>query len=240
MASEEKIICLVAAAGRGVRLGREIPKSFYPVEGRTLLAMSIENLLKWGGISVFVVIVPPGWEEKAEELLSKEVPDAVVRVVAGGSTRQESVAIGLKEADGAELILIHDACRPFVSPSLVERVVAEARVSGAAVPVLQTTDTLGRLRGKELESMVPRDRVVGIQTPQGFRAEVLKKAYHNDEDLIRTATDESSLVLLADMPVKAVEGERWNIKVTVREDLDIIKSFLAGRKLDLPETDDPE
>ena len=234
---EEKIVCLVAAAGRGIRLGKEFPKSFYPVEGRTLLERSIESLVRWGRISTFVVMVPPGWEEKAKKLLSEEMPKVDVRVVAGGKTRQESVAIGLKEADGATLILIHDACRPFVSPSLIERVVSEASSSGAAVPALQATDTLGRLRGEELEAILPRDRVVGIQTPQAFRAEVLKKAYLADEDLIRVATDESSLVLAADMPVKVVEGERWNIKVTVKEDIDIITSFLEGRKLDLPETE---
>ncbi|MBN2184814.1 MAG: 2-C-methyl-D-erythritol 4-phosphate cytidylyltransferase [Candidatus Krumholzibacteriota bacterium] len=234
---EEKIFCIVAAAGRGIRLGKEYPKSFYPVEGRTLLERSIESLAKWGRISTFVVMVPPGWEEKAKKLLSKEMPKIDLRVVAGGKTRQESVAIGLKEIDGDPLILIHDACRPFVSPSLIERVVSEAGISGAAVPVLQATETLGRLRGEELEAILPRDRVVYIQTPQAFRAQVLKKAFMADEDLIRVATDESSLVLASDMPVKVVEGERWNIKVTVREDIDIIRSFLAGRKLDLPDTE---
>ena len=192
---EEKIFCIVAAAGRGVRLGKEFPKSFYPVEGRTLLERSIESLARWGRISAFVVMVPPGWEEKAEKLLSGKMPKVDLRIVAGGKTRQESVAIGLKEVDGAALVLIHDACRPFVSPSLIERVVSEASSSGAAVPVLQATDTLGRLRGEELEAILPRDRVVAIQTPQAFKTEVLKKAFLADEDLIRVATDESSLVL---------------------------------------------
>ncbi len=232
---EEKIVCLVAAAGKGLRFGRGLPKSFYPVEGSALLVRSIQSLGKWKGISEFVVMVPSGWEERARELLADELPGLNIHVVAGGETRQESVAIGLKEAVGANLLLIHDACRPFVSPSLIDRVISEARRSGAAVPVLQMTDTLGRLRGEELESIVPREKVVGIQTPQAFRAEVLKKAYERESDAVRIATDESSLVLAADMPVKVVEGERWNIKVTVKEDLEIITSFLAGKKLNLPD-----
>jgi len=228
---ETKIVCLVAAAGRGLRFGRELPKSFFQVEGRALLSRSLDCLRVWGGISRFVVMVPAGWEEKASEILSAEIGDRSIRVVAGGETRQESVRRGLAEAEGAGIVLIHDACRPFVSTRLIERVVAGAREHGAAVPALQATDTLARLRGEELESIVPRGGVVGIQTPQAFRMDVLKKAYDTSEDVIATSTDESSLVLAAGMNVKVVEGERWNIKVTVKEDLEIMASFLAGKKL---------
>lgn len=232
---KERVVCLVAAAGRGLRFGREMPKGFFPVEGRTLLARSIESIGAWGGVSHFVVMVPAGWEEKAEEVLSGELSGVRTRVVAGGETRQESVAIGLYEAGDSDIVLIHDACRPFVSPALVERVVAEARRSGAAVPALQVTDTLARLRDDVLESIIPREKAVGIQTPQAFRTDVLKKAYDTAKEAITTSTDESSLVLAAGMPVKAVEGERWNIKVTVKEDIGIISSFLSGKKLKFPE-----
>ena len=92
----------------------------------------------------------------------------------------------------------------------------------------------------DFDGILPRDRVVRIQTPQAFKAEILKEAFLAGKDLIGVATDESSLVLANDRPVKVVEGERWNIKVTVREDIDIITSFLAGRKLDLPDADPPE
>jgi 2-C-methyl-D-erythritol 4-phosphate cytidylyltransferase len=85
-----------------------------------------------------------------------------------------------------------------------------------------------------LEGIVPRERVVGIQTPQAFRIDVLRAAFEAAGETIGSATDESSLVLAAGFPVKAVEGERWNIKVTVKEDLEIVASFLAGKKLELP------
>lgn len=228
-----RIVCLVAAAGRGLRFGRELPKSFYPVEGKTLLARSIESIDAREGIDRFIVMVPSGWEDKASQLLAGELDGVKVKVVAGGETRQESVEIGLGEAAGAEIVLIHDACRPFVSPRLVDRVIEEAGRSGAAVPVLQATDTLGRMRGEELESIVPRDRVVAVQTPQGFRKDILEEAYKASREVIKRSTDESSILLAAGIPVKVVEGERWNIKVTVKEDLEIISSFLAGRKLDL-------
>lgn len=230
----ERIVCIVAAAGRGVRFGREMPKSFYPVEGRPLLAWSLRALDAWGRIAEYVVMVPSGWEAEASREIAAAVPGACVRVFAGGETRQESVAIGLASIEEADLVLVHDACRPIVSVPLIARVAAAAREHGAAVPVLQVVETIARLRDDVLEGIVPRERVVGIQTPQAFRFDVLSKAMRAAGEAVRAATDESSLVLQAGHTVKVVEGEVWNIKVTVKEDLDIMGSFLSGRRLDLP------
>ncbi|HSG27228.1 MAG TPA: IspD/TarI family cytidylyltransferase, partial [Candidatus Krumholzibacterium sp.] len=203
-----EVVCLVAAAGRGLRFDRETPKSFHLFEGRSLLARTVEALSACARIDRFVVMVPPGWEEKAIAELPSDGPGARITVVTGGETRQESVQIGLENAGDAEIVLIHDAARPFVSSTLIERVIAAARETGAAVPALLATDTLGRLRGEELEAIVPRDRVVGVQTPQGFRTGILKRAYEASSELISESTDESSLVLAANMPVKVVDGER--------------------------------
>lgn len=230
----ETIVGIIAAAGRGIRFGREMPKSFHPVEGRTLLVRSIEGLDAWKGISRYVVVVPAGWEDEARKRLGSEIPGLDCTVLPGGETRQESVSIGLAEAGDADLVVVHDACRPIVSPSLIQRVVDAARAQGAAVPVLEVTDTLGRLRDEALEGIVPRERVVGIQTPQVFSAAVLRSAFGAADDTIRAATDESSLVLAAGHPVRAVEGERWNIKVTVKEDLAVVAAMIAGKRLELP------
>jgi 2-C-methyl-D-erythritol 4-phosphate cytidylyltransferase len=232
--SGENIVCLVAAAGRGKRFGREMPKAFHPIEGRSLIVRSLQSLGAWGGISRFVVMVPQGWEEKAEEEIGGRFSGTDIAVRPGGETRQESVSIGLEASSDADIILVHDAARPFVSPSLVERVVEGVREAGAAVPALQITDTLGRLRGEDLVSIVSRDKVVAVQTPQGFKREVLEKAFEAAGGSDRKMTDESSLVLAAGMPVKVVRGERWNVKVTVKDDLRIVESFLSGRILELP------
>jgi 2-C-methyl-D-erythritol 4-phosphate cytidylyltransferase len=231
--TDEKIVCLVAAAGKGKRFGRETPKTFHPVEGQTLLVRSLMSLSAWEGISRFIVMVPEGWEKQAEEDLAANFSGIEVMVTAGGESRKESVAIGLEAAGDADMILVHDAARPFVSPALIGRVVAAVRETGAAVPALQMTDTLGRLRGEELDSIIPRDKVVGIQTPQGFRTEVLRKAFEAAEGSGQKMTDESSLVLAAGMPVKVVDGERWNVKVTVKDDIEIVTSFLSGARLNL-------
>jgi 2-C-methyl-D-erythritol 4-phosphate cytidylyltransferase len=227
---QQKIVCLVAAAGRGIRFGREMPKSFHPVGGRSLLVWSIEGLRLVPSIGRFVVMVPQGWEQTAREQLEREIPDCEAAVIAGGETRQESVEIGLAEAGAAEIVLVHDAARPCFSAGLVERVIEAALRAGAAVPVLQATDTLGRIRDDDLEAIVPRERVVGIQTPQGFRTAVLRRAFEEVRASGLRATDESSLVLAAGMPVKVVEGERRNIKVTVKEDLEIVAGFLGVRR----------
>jgi 2-C-methyl-D-erythritol 4-phosphate cytidylyltransferase len=230
----EQIVCIVAAAGRGIRFGREMPKSFYPVEGRPLLAWSLRALRAWGGVSSFVVMVPTGWVSEAERELASEIQGPGHRVLVGGDTRQESVAIGLASVKKADIVLVHDACRPIVSVALIERVVEAAREHGAAVPALAVTETLGRLRDEALEGIVPRERVVGIQTPQGFRFDVLSHAFKAAGEAIRTATDESSLVLAAGHSVRVVEGEVWNFKVTVKEDLEVMSSLLAGKKLEFP------
>jgi len=224
----EQTACLVAAAGRGVRFGRETPKAFHPVEGKTLLARSVGRLAASGAIGRFIVMVPEGWEEKGREEASGAAGGVPLTVLAGGETRQESVAAGLAEAGGEGIILVHDAARPFVSASLVERVVEAAIEAGAAVPALQVTDTLGRIRDDRLEAIVPRDRIIGIQTPQAFRAEVITRAFEEAAKSGAVSTDESSLVLAAGMHVRVVEGERWNIKITVRDDLDIAASLIAG------------
>ena len=231
--TDGKIVCLVAAAGRGKRFGREMPKAFHPVEGMSILARSLKSLSAWGGISRFVVMVPEGWEEQAREDIDAHLPGIDAVVIAGGETRQQSVRIGLEKAGDAGIVLVHDAARPFVSPALIERVVEGVRQTGAAVPALHMTDTLGRLRGEELDAIVPRDKVVGIQTPQGFSADVLRRAFEAAGGSELKMTDESSLVIAADMPVKVVDGERWNVKITVKGDLEIVGAFLAGRKLDV-------
>ena len=231
--TREKISCIIAAAGRGVRFGREMPKSFYPVEGRPLLAWSLRALGAWGRIADYVVMVPPGWEAEAARELAEEAPGAPVRVLAGGETRQESVAIGIESIEGADLVLVHDACRPIVSVQLIERVAAAAREHGAAVPALQVVDTSGaqgrRPRGNRPARSRRRDR----RRPQAFRYDVLSKALRASGEAARTATDESSLVLQAGHHVKVVDGEVWNIKVTVKEDLEIMGSFLSGRRLEI-------
>jgi len=225
---QKQIVCLVAAAGRGVRFGREMPKSFYPVGGRSLLVWSIEGLRDCPSIGRFVVMVPQGWEETAREQLEREIPDLTANVIAGGETRQESIEIGLGEAGEAGIVLVHDAARPCFSTGLVQRVIEATLQAGAAVPALQVTDTLGRIRDDDLEAIIPRERVVGIQTPQGFRTAVLRRAFEEARSSGLRATDESSLVLAAGMPVKVVEGERRNIKVTVKDDLGIVAGFLGG------------
>ncbi len=236
---ERNVICIMAAAGKGLRFGREMPKSFYPVEGMTLLGWSLKGIDAWGGVSSYIVVVPAGWEDKAGETIRREVPGLNCTVLPGGETRQESVVIGLKAVERAEVILVHDACRPVVSVELVGRVVDAAGRYGAAVPALQVTETLGRLRDEVLEGIVPRERVIGIQTPQGFRFDMLKKAFETAGEIKRTATDESSLMFAAGLPVHVVEGERWNIKVTVKEDLEIMSSFLAGKRLAFNGQDSP-
>jgi len=155
----EKNVCIIPAAGRGIRFSRDLPKSFYPIEGRTLLARSIAAVAAWGGVSRFVVMVLSGMEDRARETLAPELEEIEYSVHAGGETRQESVARGLAEVGEADLVLVHDASRPVFSVPMVERIVKAAREYGAAVPVLQVTDSIARdPRRGDRERHPPRPR----------------------------------------------------------------------------------
>jgi 2-C-methyl-D-erythritol 4-phosphate cytidylyltransferase len=216
---------VVAAAGRGERLGSERPKAFVPLGDRVLLAESLERLDRCEWIDAIVVVAPPGWEEPAIVLAEELVASKIAAVVAGGATRAESVRNALVEVPAEALVvLVHDAARPLVTDAVVERVLA-ALADGydGAVPSLPVADTLKRVdRGIVLET-VDRSSVVAVQTPQAFRADVLRAAY---EDPLDGATDCASLVERRGGRVRLVEGDPRLLKITSSDDLALVASWL--------------
>src|SRR4051794_3691367 len=183
---------IVAAAGRGDRLGADRPKAFAALGGRVLLAESVERLEDCDAIDAIVVAAPVGWEESAILLAEELGAGKVVSVVAGGETRTASVAAALAEvADDAEAVLVHDAARPLVTEAVVERLLAALR-DGAdgAVPGLAVADTVKRVDGERVVETLARDALVAVQTPQAFAADVLRAAYASGDE----ATDCAALV----------------------------------------------
>jgi 2-C-methyl-D-erythritol 4-phosphate cytidylyltransferase len=158
---------VLVAAGRGERRGGDRPKAFAYLGGRPLLAESLERLERCDAIDAIVVVAPPGWEEPVI-LLAEELSAAkVAACVPGGSTRSQSVRIGLAEvADDANVVLVHDAARPLLPQELVERLL-EAIAGGydGAVPGLAVTDTIKRTAGEIVTETLPRSELVAVQTP---------------------------------------------------------------------------
>lgn len=216
---EQAVWAIVVAAGRGRRFGGGRPKQFFLWGGQSLLQHTLLALwpaASWQGL---VVAVPHGQEQQRELLPAALKNEPRVRLVAGGERRRDSVQAALRtlpEGDG--LVMVHDGVRPRVSAALIERVLAGARENGACVPVVTPRDTVKRLEpAGRVAGTLERQGLGLAQTPQGFRLEVLRRAYRQagPDDF----TDDAAVVEASGQPVAWVEGEVDNIKVTERSDL---------------------
>ena len=219
---------VLAAAGRGERLGVDRPKAFAPLGGRPMLAESLERLEASPWIDSIIAVAPPDWEEPVILLAEELGCGKVVASVAGGGSRAESVQIGVREvADDAAVILVHDAARPLLPDEVIERVLAPLNEGwDGAVPGLPLVDTVKRVRAGAVEETLPRAELVGVQTPQAFVASVLRVALAGSEE----ATDCSSLVEAQGGRVKVVEGDPRLLKVTTAEDLALVEGWLGGMR----------
>lgn len=234
------VAALVPAAGRGERLGGGgLPKALREIGGIPMLVHAVRSLLAAPSVGLVVVAAPAEHLERIRALLAAGGVDGVgcadgdgvgCVVVAGGPTRAQSVrrALAALPAGGdADVVLVHDAARPFVPASVVEAVVAAVR-SGhdAVVPVLPLPDTVKRVApdGRVLET-VTREHLYGAQTPQGFRPGLLRAAHCDDQP---TATDDAVLVERMGLPVWTVPGSEQAFKVTTPADLVRAEALLAG------------
>jgi 2-C-methyl-D-erythritol 4-phosphate cytidylyltransferase len=218
---------VLAAAGRGERLGSDRPKAFARLGARPLLAESLERLEGSDWIDQIVIAAPPDWEEPsilvAEEIAATKVSSAVT----GGASRSESVRLALAEvSEDAAVVLVHDAARPLLAAAVIERVLAPLSEGwDGAVPVLPIADTVKRVDGDRVVETLRRDDLVAVQTPQAFLPDVLRRALAGD---VSAATDCSSLVEAAGGRVKAVEGDPGLLKVTNPADLALVERRLTA------------
>jgi len=202
---------IVVAAGRGTRFGGA--KQFARLGDSTLLDRAVSTAYEHAN-GVVVALAPD----------AEWVPPPGVVVTAGGATRSESVRAGLAIVpDDAQVVVVHDAARPLASPALFDAVI-RAVLAGAdgAIPVRPLVDTIKRVRRGQVLETLPRDDLVAVQTPQAFRASVLRAAHAAGG----TDTDDSALVEAAGGTVVCVPGDPRNLKVTVASDLDVVRALL--------------
>ena len=213
---------IVAAAGRGDRLGLDRPKAFASLRGRPLLAESLERLDATDWVDAIVVAAPEGWEEPAILLAEELGCGKVSSCVTGGPTRADSVRLALAEVpDDAAVVLVHDAARPLVTEETVARVLAPLGEGwDGAVPGLPLADTVKRVSDDAVVETVARDDLVTVQTPQAFVAAVLRSASTGE------ASDCAALVERAGGRVKVVPGDPRLLKVTEPSDLELVASWL--------------
>lgn len=217
MMTSDAVVAIIPAAGQGRRMGGETPKQYLPLEGRPLLWFTLAALERSPLIRALILVVRPEDHQFAGQLASGF---AKVRcLVSGGGERGDSVRAGLEATTPEDgLVLVHDAVRPFVSLPLIERVVAAVREWGAAIPALPVRETIKVVGDGQVVETPRRSRLWAAQTPQGFRRSLLLEAFGRQGGGA-PATDEAALVEGLGHPVRVVEGEVGNIKITTPEDL---------------------
>lgn len=226
---QPSVAAVIAAGGTGSRIGALQPKQFLEVGGKPILERTVEALLAIENLVIVIIALPHEHIAQAEEMLARTPWKVPVVCTPGGPTRQESVRLGcLKAPADVDIILVHDAVRPFCDREMLQRVVAAAWSTGGAVPGLPATETIQRVsrRGRVLKTP-PRDELYAIQTPQCFRANLLRSALECASREGFEGSDESSLVRRIGQPVKVVQGSPENIKITRPLDLEIAERLVA-------------
>jgi 2-C-methyl-D-erythritol 4-phosphate cytidylyltransferase / 2-C-methyl-D-erythritol 2,4-cyclodiphosphate synthase len=219
------VSAILAAGGRGLRLGHSRPKQLLEVAGRPILERSVSLLHDHPDVSEVIVALPQELvDEPPDYLLSTTKP---LRIVPGGERRQDSVAAAFRlVSEEADVVLVHDAARPFASANLVARTIAAAAGSGAALAAVGARDTVKEVHEHVVRATLDRRTIYLAQTPQAFRRDVLRDALAIGED----ATDEAALAERAGHAVTIVDGEASNIKITTPEDLAIAEAIARGGK----------
>jgi len=221
-----EVAVIVVAAGSGTRLGAAWPKAFVRLDERTLLEHALAGIAGMTGPATVVVVAP----ETLLDAAGAAAPGAIV--VAGGASRQASVARGLAALPGgAEVVLIHDAARALTPAALFDRVAAEVVASGAGVvPALAVADTVKRVGAGLVLETLDRDELVAVQTPQGFPREAIERAY---AAAVREETDDAALVAALGVPVRTIRGDELAFKITTPADLERAR-LLLGRDRPVP------
>lgn len=220
-------IVIIPAAGIGSRFGSEIPKQYVELDGTPILAWTIDRFLESGLVSRLIVATSA--EDKWWPDLFESRRWEKVERVQGGATRQESVRAALRVAGDDGLVAVHDAVRPYFRLETFRRLLETAEKAGAALPALPLRETVHRVVDGEVKGSPDRSELWSAQTPQCFRLELLQEVMERAWHEGATGTDEASLVARYDHPVKVVEGDVGNIKITTPDDIVLIEELLKGR-----------
>jgi 2-C-methyl-D-erythritol 4-phosphate cytidylyltransferase len=227
-----RVAAIIAAAGVGQRMGQAIPKPYLLLGGKPILARTLQIFETIPEVlQVLVVVHPDDLDYCQDNVISPFGFKKVLRLVPGGKERQDSVYHALKvlqKEDDLEIILVHDAVRPFITPEYIHRVIQAARRHGAAVLGWPAQDTLKQVNSQgQVLGTLDRQDIWQIQTPQGFQAPLLWRAFVEAYSRDFYGTDEASLVEELQHPVVVVPGSPVNFKITTPEDLQLAEALLS-------------
>jgi 2-C-methyl-D-erythritol 4-phosphate cytidylyltransferase len=223
---------VLLAAGRGRRLKNSVPKAYLELDRRPLLWYSLREFALCAQVSQIVVVIHREDRELFERSLGAKGRSPLqtrkrTEIVYGGEQRQDSALAGVLAA-AEKYVLLHDAARPLISAELLTRVIEATQVHSAAVPALPITDSLKRIQENEIVESVDREELVRVQTPQGFRKDLILHALQQAHKEKRYFTDEAgALLALLGVRAKIVPGEELNVKVTTPSDLELARLWLS-------------
>ena len=216
---------VVVAGGRGKRMGGATPKQFMELCGTPILMHTLRRFADYDPDINLIVVLPADEITRWEGLCAQHRFDLRHRIVAGGEERFHSVKNALALTNGDELVAIHDGVRPFVSIETIARCFERARADGAAIPVTDVTESLRYFEDSESSVAVNRNKYKTVQTPQTFRADILKAAY--EQEFTSDFTDDASVVERYGHRIAMVEGNRENIKITSPFDMKVAEVILG-------------
>jgi 2-C-methyl-D-erythritol 4-phosphate cytidylyltransferase len=222
---------IIVAAGKGYRMGSNVPKQYLEMGGRPIVAHTLDVFCASGLFEEVILVIPPGdGEYVREHVLTGCIAKNLVRMVEGGNERQQSVYNGLMTLPGdAGVVIVHDAVRPFLTAGLIEKSLHAARRYGAAVTGMPVKDTIKKVDSSGFVVETPDRRTLwSVQTPQAFRYKLLLEAHRQAAAEGWKATDDAMLIERMGQPVRMIEGSYNNIKITTPEDLILAKQFVSS------------
>jgi 2-C-methyl-D-erythritol 4-phosphate cytidylyltransferase len=224
-----KNTAIILGGGIGKRVLGEIPKQFLPLDMRPMIVHTVEAFQQSPSIDAIVVVVPSGWEERCSDELQPYHCDKVTGVITGGETRQLSCwqALQYLAADPPHICVIHDAARPLVTGEMIEQAAREGKKGMTfGLPVI---DTIVECHDGAISTILNREQLRQVQTPQAFSFQTLWEAHRQAlEEGIRDASDDAGLVLRMGNRVQVIEGDPRNIKITGPADLELAQHLLRG------------
>lgn len=229
------IFAVILAGGTGSRMGStDMPKQFLEIKGKPILNHTVEKFLPNPKFDKIIVLSPKAWLGHTREIISKYTgkSDKIV-VIEGGATRNETIMNAIRYIDGQygldddTVIVTHDSVRPFLTHRIIEENIAAAQQYGACDTVIPATDTIVEGNGTAITAIPDRRKMYQGQTPQSFKAKLLRDAYDSlsaeEKDIL---TDAAKILVMKGKEVRLVQGETFNIKITYPYDLKIARSLL--------------
>lgn len=227
-----KVVAIIVAGGTGARMGTDVPKQFLELAGRPIIAHTIEKFDNSSIVNEIVIVCHQDHLERLTDIMDTLSITKPSKAVPGGSTRQESSFIGLKNCpEDTEYVLIHDAVRPFVTERIIEEAVIAAKKTGAAIPAIGIKDTVVEEKDNIAMGIADRSGLKKVQTPQAFHYDLITKVHEKAlENNIKDATDDCGLVISFGGKVKITEGEESNLKITTKKDMLLAECLLKAEE----------